>query len=78
MKGRVDIAMEQRIVLLADNNSGRVEAYLDLKTFENLSEAEFIRRIRQGMYPDYRLEYRDGAEYPVHIPTGEKPSSDGR
>ena len=58
--------MDQRIAMLADNTNGRVEAYFDLKTFENLSREEFINRVRSGMYPEYRLEIRDGVEYPVH------------
>ncbi len=57
--------MSGRILLLADNTNGKIESYLDLITFENLTQDEFYSRVRSGFYPEYRMERRGEEEYPV-------------
>lgn len=58
------------VKVLIESSTGRNLKFLDTKTGEEMSRAEFIKEIEQGYYDDYHIRNINGVKTPCSNPDG--------
>jgi hypothetical protein len=62
--------MPKRIVVTDESDSGRNRRFHDNVTGEDMSRAEFVRRIESGGYANYHVRRVNEVKTPVSNPDG--------
>jgi len=60
--------MPKRITVTNETDSGRNQRFRDNYTDDEMSRAEFVRRIEQGQYDNYHVREVNGVKTPVSNP----------
>jgi len=60
--------MPKRITVTNETDSGRNQRFRDNYTGDEMSRAEFVRRIEQGQYDNYHVREVNGVKTPVSNP----------
>lgn len=58
----------RRVSVISENESRRNQVFRDNVTRENLSRAQFVRKIEQGEYDAYHVRVIHGVKTPVSNP----------
>jgi hypothetical protein len=61
-----------RVSVTKEADTGRNQQFVDNKTGETMSRAEFAKKIDKGEYPDYYTRNQGGLKTPVSKPDGEE------
>ncbi len=69
-RGSIDYqASESKpVIVLQESKTGRNELFFDTLTHESMSRNKFVKKIRSGMYPGYRVINLYGKATPVSVP----------
>ena len=59
---------KKRVTVTKENDSGRNQKFHDNKTGEDMSRAEFVKKIETGKYEDYHVRKVNGLKTPVSNP----------
>ncbi len=60
----------KRVKVTSETPSGRNQLFQDTVTGEQMTRAEFVKRIEQGAYPNYHVRVDNGVKTPVSNPDG--------
>lgn len=60
--------MAGRVKVIEESGTGRNEQFVDTRTGERMSRAEFVRRIDGGQYPNYHTRVIGGVKTPASNP----------
>ena len=58
----------KRVSVTRESETGRNENFHDNRTGQDMSRAEFVRKIEQGTYPNYHVRKIDGVKIPASNP----------
>lgn len=58
----------KRVKVTSENATGRNQRFEDTRTGEQMTRAEFARRIEQGQYPNYHVREINGVKTPTSNP----------
>ncbi len=78
-KGDTDIDMSptQPVVVLKQSQTGRNEYFFDTKIKKTMSRSEFVKAIKAGRYPGYRVAVLYGVATPISISDGDSKNNFG-
>jgi hypothetical protein len=60
----------KRIVVTGESDSGRNTNFYDNRTGEDMTRAQFVKKIEQGTYDNYHVRNVNGIKTPVSNPDG--------
>jgi hypothetical protein len=60
--------MAKTVKVIEEDNNGRNTKFLNTKTGEKMSRAEFVKQIEEGNYDDYHIRKINGTKTPVSDP----------
>lgn len=58
----------KRITVTRESDSGRNQQFRDTRTGEQISRPNLVRKIEQGVYPNYHIRTINGVKTPVSNP----------
>lgn len=61
----------KRVEVTSETTSGRNTEFVDKITGEHMTRAEFVAKIKSGIYTDYYVRKQNGILTPVSKPDGE-------
>ena len=59
---------DKRVKVTAENATGRNQAFQDTRTADEMTWAEFVQQIEEGLYPNYHIRVINGVKTPVSNP----------
>ena len=62
--------MSKSVVVTAESESGRNQAFHDTKSGMDMSRAQFVKQIVQGNFNNYHVRTINGLKTPVSNPDG--------
>ena len=62
----------KRVKVTRESESGRNQAFRDNRTGEDMTRAQFVRKIEQGSYQNYHVRKINGIKTPVSNPDGKE------
>lgn len=60
----------KRISVTAETPTGRNKAFKDNRTGESMTDKQFVKKIEQGVYPNYHIRTIDNIKTPCSNPDG--------
>lgn len=60
--------MKKRVTVTRESGTGRNERFHDNLNGNDMSRTEFVRKINQGLYPDYHVRNINDVKTPVSNP----------
>ncbi len=60
----------KRIIVTGESDSGRNTNFHDNRTGEDMTRAQFVKKIEQGTYDSYHVRNVNGIKTPVSNPDG--------
>lgn len=60
--------MAGRIKVTKESDSGRNERFSDTRTGNEMTRAQFVKKIEAGQYPNYHVRKLNGLKTPVSNP----------
>lgn len=64
----------KRITVTKESDTGRNKVFKDNRTGESMTDKQFVKKIEQGLYPDYHTRTIHKIKTPCSNPDG-KPSN---
>ena len=64
--------MTKTVIVTSENDSGRNLKFHDKKSGENMSRADFVKKIEDGKYDDYHIRKINGTKTPISNPDGKE------
>lgn len=59
-----------RVIVTQESDTGRNQKFRDTKNKERMTRAQFVKKIRQGVYSGYYVRKMNGVQTPVSKPNG--------
>ncbi len=59
------------VIVLEESKTGRNELFYDTNNQKAMSRSEFVRLIKEGSYPGYRVVNLYGKATPISVPDGD-------
>ncbi|MGR6871162.1 hypothetical protein ACU6U9_02385 [Pseudomonas sp. HK3] len=57
-----------RVSVIKESDTGRNQNFVDNKTGDEMTRAQFVKEIDAGKYPDYHVRSIDGVKTPASNP----------
>ena len=59
---------KKRVIVIKENKTGRNKKFRDNKTGEEMSRANFVKKIKDDKYPNYHIRNINNIDTPVSNP----------
>lgn len=66
-----------KVSVIEESDTGRNKKFIDNKTKEEMTRAQFVKKIKDNEYDDYYTRKQEGLNTPVSKPDGKKDNNLG-